>query len=260
MLIVVPPSESKRPPPDHGEPLALDSLSFPELTPLRSEIIDALIETSAREDAFQRLQVRPSMADDVARNTRLLELPTLPAFQVYTGPLHEGLALGSLDRASSDKAARQLVITSALWGALRPFDRIPPYRLDICSRLVGLDRLEPTWRTVLPDVLANAADAAGDHGVVVDLRSPAFQAAGRPRDLGHRTVALRVQQRTVGGRIGDVVAKRIRGQAARLLLESGTGPADLGEVAGILGELWPVELEPPSGTGKPWTMTLVAAD
>jgi hypothetical protein len=66
-----------------------------------------------------------------------------------------------------------------------------------------MDRLEPTWRTVLPDVLATAA---GLRGVVVDLRSPVYQATGLPSDLGDRTVTLRVEQnRAFEGRIGDVV-------------------------------------------------------
>ena len=40
-----------------------------------------------------------------------------------------------------------------------------------------MDRLEPTWRTVLPDVLATAA---GSDGLVLDLRSPSYQAIGMP--------------------------------------------------------------------------------
>ena len=116
-------------------------------------------------------------------------------------------------------------------------DRIPPYRLHICSHLYGMDRLEPAWRTVLPGVLA---EAAGDRGLVVDLRSPGYQAIGMPKGIGERTVTLRIEQRTAGGRIGDVVAKRMRGQAARLLLEQDADPDDPAELAAILGERWPV--------------------
>jgi uncharacterized protein len=258
VLIIVPPSESKRPPPDDGRPVALDDLSFPELGPIRTRIIDALIETSAGPDAFARLSERPTMAAWIARNTRLLELATRPAAEVYTGPLHAGLDLGSLSAASADGAERSLLITSALWGALRPADRIPAYRMRSWSNLVRLGRVEPMWRGVLPGLFARLA---GPAGVVFDLRPPSFQALGMPEGLGHRTVAIRVDQFSADSlRIGDVVAKRIRGQAARCLLESGADPADPDALADVLAEHWRVRLEPPPRDGRSWMLSVTAND
>lgn len=253
MLIIVPSSESKRPPPAAGDPVALDQLSFPALTPTRRRIADALVRTSADLDAFQRLGVRPTLAHEVVRNTRLLDLPAIPVLDVYTGPVHDGLDAARLSAAATARAGECLVVVSALWGALRPSDRIPPYRLHLGARLIGIDRLDLAWRDVLPHALAQAA---ADTGLVVDIRSPAYQATGLPTGLGDRTVTLRVDQGAPGHRIGEVITKRARGAAARHLLESGADPGDPEALADVLAARWPVRLSSPERPGKPWTMTL----
>jgi cytoplasmic iron level regulating protein YaaA (DUF328/UPF0246 family) len=258
VLIIVPPSESKRPPPQSGDPVDIDKLSFPELNPIRERVIDALIKTSAGADAFRRLGVRPSMADAVARNTRILELPAIPAEDLYIGPLHEGLDASRLSAPAKQQAAVSVVIVSSLWGAIRLADRIPPYRLIVYANLVGLGRLEPIWRTVLPELFA---EAAGPSGLIVDLRSGPYVAVGMPAGQLHRTVSMRIRYASpAGGRIGDVIAKRIRGEAAHHLLESDEDPDEPDALADILADRWPVELEPPPGRTGTWTMTLSVPD
>jgi cytoplasmic iron level regulating protein YaaA (DUF328/UPF0246 family) len=258
VLIIAPPSETKRPAPEHGPPVDLAGLSFPELLPIRSRVIDALIATSARPDAFERLRLRPSMAADIARNTRVLELPAMPASDLYVGPLHEGLDVAGLSPFGAGRAASSLVIVSSLWGALRPEDRIPPYRLIVYSSLVGMDRLEPLWRTMLPEVFSRVA---GDVEVAVDLRSGPYTAVGMPAGMSDRTISLAIRYGAAdGGRIGDVVAKRVRGQAAHLLLETAAPLDEPDLVADVLSDRWPVELEPPERPGRSWTLRLSVVD
>lgn len=256
MLVILPPSETKRPPPDIGPVVDLDQLSFPALTEMRSRVLDALVATSQQRDARRRLLVGPSLAGEVARNQHLRELPTRPAVDTYAGPLYAGLDPASWSPEALSRAAQQVVIVSALWGALRPADRIPPYRLHVCSRLVGMDRLEPTWRTVLPAILT---DAAATTGPILDLRSRAYQAVGRPIGLDDRTVTLRVRPSPSGGpHLGDVIAKRIRGEAAGHLLSSDGDPEDPLDLADILATGWQVEVEPPGDRSRSWTVTLEA--
>jgi cytoplasmic iron level regulating protein YaaA (DUF328/UPF0246 family) len=194
------------------------------------------------------------LADEVARNVHVRDLPTRRAVDTYAGPLYQGLDAGSWSSHAEKRAARQLVIVSSLWGALRPGDRIPAYRLHICSRLLGMDRLEPTWRTVLPDTLT---DAAGERGPILDLRSPMYQAVGRPAGLDDQTVTLRVRPAPGGPvRIGDVIAKRVRGEAASRLLSSEADPEDSLDVADLLAARWPIEIAQPVGGARTWVITL----
>ncbi len=253
MLIVVPPSETKAPWPEAGPPVDLRALSFPELTSMRRAVAQALIATSAGPDAFQRLYVRPSRVHDVAMNTHVLELPAMRVHELYTGPLHEGLDLAGLSEVAAGRANRDVVYVSALWGALRPADRVPRYRLHVCAHLVGMEALEPAWRTVLPGVLAGAA---APDGLVLDLRSPTYQAMGLPAGALDRVVALRIDLGPRGQRIGDVVAKRVRGEAAHLLLESGAEPGDPDELAAVLADRWAVRVDAPNRRTAPWSVTL----
>ena len=205
---------------------------------------------------MRRLMVGPSLADEVARNEAIRALPTRRAADTYAGPLYAGLDPGSWSPDLWRRAESRTVIVSALWGALRPPDRIPPYRLNVCARLVGMDRLEPTWRSVMPRVLA---EAAGGAGPILDARSPAYQAVGRPYNLDDQTVTLRVRPGTGGpAHIGDVIAKRTRGEAARHLLASPSEPREPLEIADVLAARWPIELHPPTERRRTWTITLRA--
>lgn len=252
MLIIVPPSETKRPPPDEGPPVDLGSLSFPELTAQRRRVLDALIATSAGSDAFRRLHVGPSMALEVARNTAILEIPAMPASEVYSGPFHQGLSVDTLTPPARARAESGVVVTSVLWGLLRLSDRIPPYRLYLFSRPAGLQRMDHEWRPILSQALTALARP---EPLILDLRSPENRSIGTADEGEHRTVMLRVQ-RSDGDRIGDVIAKRVRGQATHHVLESGEIPTHPAELADVLAERWPVQLVEPGRHSSPWTVRL----
>lgn len=68
------------------------------------------------------------------------------------------------------------------------------------------------------------------------------------------------QASDTGRRIGDVVAKRIRGEAARRVLECDADLDDPDALVDVLAEQWPVRLEEPVRPGRCWTLTLTASE
>ncbi|MDO5618257.1 YaaA family protein [Kocuria sp.] len=258
MLILLPPSETKAIP-AAGDPVDLTALSWPELTAARARVIKALTKVSAQKNALEVLGVGPSLAQDVARNRDLEQAPAGPALEVYTGVLFDALNPAGFTAAQRRVAAESLVVISAVWGAVRPSDRVPAYRLSGGTSLRGLGKagglkLSTYWKPHLAAALTPSAE----NTLVIDCRSATYTAAFQaPRA---NTVGVKVVQLVNGVRI--VVshnAKHTRGLLARHLIEQeaqGTRietPADLAEVA---AQLWEVELRAPTAT-KAGELTVV---
>lgn len=188
-----------------------EALSFPELAPVRDHVKAALIRTCAGPAATSVLKLPVSMADDVAANIDIDVAPALTVADLYTGVLYSALDLDSLETNAVRRARRWIVVSSALYGALRLRDRVAPYRLSISTPLPGVTPLAATWRPALAPVLSEASGT----GLVVDCRSGGYAAAWTPPDA--------VASRWVRVRVPGVShsAKHTRGLVARAICERG---------------------------------------
>src|SRR5690349_8278982 len=157
MLVLLPPSEGKTAP-RRGQALDLDRLTFTGLTDTRQAVLEAVVAASARPDALDLLGVPPTLDDEVTRNRGLASAHTAPAAAVYTGVLYAALDLATLDTGARRRANRWLVVTSALFGAVRPTDRVPAYRLSMKVNLPPLGPLASVWRTPRAAALAPLAE------------------------------------------------------------------------------------------------------
>ena len=64
--------------------------------------------------------------------------PKKPAVFLFTGATFDGLSIRSFDKDSYDYVQRNLRILSGLYGILKPFDIIQPYRLEMGTNTVKL--------------------------------------------------------------------------------------------------------------------------
>lgn len=224
MLILLPPSEGKTSV-RRGRPLQLDELSFPELTPTRRQVLAATEAAAAEPDAARLFGVSPGLAAEVAANAGLTTRPAARADRVFAGVLYAALDLAGLDAAARRRAASRLLISSALFGVLRPGDRIPWHRLAIGATLPALaGGLLGHWRAALADPL----DAVAGTRLVVDCRSAGYAAMWRPAAVD------RWVQITVPGATHQ--AKHTRGLVAAALCRRAAVPASSDELADALAD------------------------
>ncbi|KQZ82196.1 hypothetical protein ASD56_15070 [Microbacterium sp. Root166] len=195
MLILLPPSETKRP---GGRGRALDaaSLAFPSLAPQRAAVVDALVALAGDEDAAMRvLKLSAGQRGEIEANGMLRDSPTMAAVDRYTGVLFDALDAASLPAASRRWLGAHVAIHSAPFGPVGALDAIPAYRLGAAASLPGLPGLKRVW--------ADAVTAAIEDSTprfVLDLRSEAYVALGPvPRSVA--SVYVRVVSDDGGGAV-----------------------------------------------------------
>lgn len=225
MIVLLPPSETKRSSGRAGRALDLASLRFPELSPQRSLAVESVRRLAADPDAtVAALKLGPRQLGEVERNRTVLTSPTMPAIDRYTGVLYDALDARRLTARQRAFAHRHVVVHSALFGPVAALDAIPAYRLSASSRVPGLP-LKPLWASVVADQLS----AVG--GIVLDLRSEGYVDLGpAPVRVGSRY--LRVVANGADGRKRALnhFNKHAKGEFVRALIENGSSFRSVGAV------------------------------
>jgi uncharacterized protein len=145
-----------------------------------------------------------------------------PAAWAFDGDVYDGLQARTLRSAGWSWAQQHLVILSGLYGALRPLDRLQPYRLEMGTRLVTQRgaSLYDYWGDTIAEHLNQRLAAAAGPPVVVNLASQEyFRAADRPA-LRARVVDCVFEDWKDGRyKVISFFAKRARGLMARWCID-----------------------------------------
>ncbi len=154
-LILIPPSEGKS---SGGEdpPWSETNQFFQNLQEPRREIIEVL-KKAMKEAELSRsklLGVKGKKVEEAtAANLSVDYSATMPAIERYTGVLYDALSYSSLSLALQKKIDQQVIIFSGLWGALKPRDLIPDYKLKMGAKLLELGVLSRFWKPHLTSAL-----------------------------------------------------------------------------------------------------------
>ncbi|MEY8565274.1 peroxide stress protein YaaA [Corynebacterium sp.] len=255
MFILLPPSETKASGGD-GPALDIGALSFPSLTEIRRRNVRDLSALHPGE-ALQVLGISEKLRGDAEANTRLLEAPTLPAVQRYTGVLYDALDVATL----APSARARLGVGSALFGLLAADDPVPHYRLSAGTKLPYAGEtggraptMKARWGSAVTEALRQVP------GTVVDLRSGGYQQLGRLP--GAVTVRVESVREDGSRKVVSHFNKHYKGLLARELASSDTDLSTPGDVEGVAAIArhagMTVEVNDPDGPGRPKdSLTLV---
>lgn len=183
-----------------------------ELLRFSREELQKLLHVNAKIAAENYLRFREFHNEDI---------PATPALCTYTGAVFKRIATADFTADDFLYAQRHLLITSFLYGLLRPMDGIRLYRLEGNVRLHADKSMFEYWRPLLTDYFIQAVKEQG--GVLVNL------ASAEMKDLfDWKRVESEVRVITPdfqvwkGGTLKTVVmyAKMCRGEMTRYILKN----------------------------------------
>jgi uncharacterized protein len=160
----------------------------------------------------------------------LNETNAKPAAYMFRGDVYDGLDIDTLPTSSLAFMGAHLRVISGLYGVLRPFDFMFPYRLEMGTKLAhgGHKNLYQFWGSTIAEALNADARVAGTD-VLLNLASVEYAGAIDRTALKLQEIAVHFKEKKGNQlKIVALFAKRARGRMARFVVENGlSNPADL---------------------------------
>ncbi len=207
---------------DYDSPLPPVEATAPRMVEATAQIARGAARLGANRLAAL-MKISPKLATLNAQRYRDFDdAPERPALLAFAGDVYTGFEAKTLEAPGLDFAQDHVRILSGLYGLLRPFDAIRPYRLEMGTRWAPgrAGDLYAFWGDRIAALLAQDVAASGSD-VVLNLASQEYwHAVAGKLPAGVRVIDVDFREPGPDGpRFVSFHAKRARGTMARWMCE-----------------------------------------
>jgi cytoplasmic iron level regulating protein YaaA (DUF328/UPF0246 family) len=216
-----------------------EQCEFPELdftTPQFAKEATAL-HAKLKKFSAKKLMEMMHVSKDIAElnvnryaNWYLCDSPTedvRPAGFLFTGEVYRGLDFASLSKKEMELAQDQLRILSGMYGLLRPFDLMYPYRLEMGTKWAVTPKQKNLYAFWGDKLTKSLLAETGEDEVIVNLASSEYFKSIQWNKVNRRHITP-VFKEFKGGEYKIVMtfAKHARGSMTRYILQNNCQTVD----------------------------------
>lgn len=189
----------------------------------KAKTINDLINDYAPEELMKLQNISRSLAELNAERNSAWSVDAhdhgIPALFAFNGDVYQGLDAPSLSDKALERAREGMLILSGLYGVLRPFDAMLPYRLEMGTKMsVGKSpNLHSYWRRDVTRFINSHFEGR----TLVNLASKEYASAIGRKALSITVLDVEFKDFSKGDyKVISFYAKKARGYFARFLLEN----------------------------------------
>jgi cytoplasmic iron level regulating protein YaaA (DUF328/UPF0246 family) len=222
MITVISPAKKL----DFDNPIPKVDITKPEFL-TQSRQLNKILREYPELDLMELMNISKNIADlNVERNKQWKTPFTInnakPAILAFKGDVYQSLDAATLKTADFKFCQKHLRILSGLYGLLRPFDLMQPYRLEMGTKLQN-DRgknLYEFWGERLTNKI-NEELSSHRSNTLINLASNEYFKAIKPRLINGEVITPAFKEKKNGSyKMIGIFAKKARGLMSRYMIKN----------------------------------------
>ncbi len=170
-----------------------------------------ILKRFSKEEIQSLMKIKNKLLDETYNNFQKDDSSSLTkeAIKVYQGVAFEQIKIDEYNQSQTKYLNQHLIILSAIYGALRPYTLISPYRLDMTMKPDGI-HLYDYWQEDIIDLFK-------DEDYIIDLASHEYSRMLKP--LKDKLLTIDFKEKDKDGKLKTISynAKKARGKMVHQL-------------------------------------------